>query len=97
MKKVLAIIEVNELPGEDLDLSDAVADITLYPNIESADDYSARIGRWFYAKVIPFPTKKVPVFDPNHCDMDEEIKTCHEIIGYNRCIYEMETGEGGTE
>ena len=55
MKKVLAIIEVKELPGEDLDLSDAVADITLYPNIESADDYSTRIGRWFYAKVIPLP------------------------------------------
>lgn len=93
MKKVLIAIEVKELPGEDLDLSHAVADVTLYPNLKCADDYSTRIGRWFYAKVKPFPTKKVPVFDPDHCDMDEEIKIIHEIKGYNRCIYEIETGE----
>ena len=34
------------------------------------------------------PTKKVPVFDPNHCDIEKEKLIIHEIDGYNRCIDE---------
>lgn len=37
----------------------------------------------------PMPEKKVPVFDPNNCDMKEEIKIIHEIEGYNICISEI--------
>lgn len=41
------------------------------------------------ADLMDLPSKKVPMFDPNHCDMDEEIKICHEIFGYNRCLAEI--------
>ena len=37
----------------------------------------------------PMPTKKKPLFDPDHCDIEEEIKIVHEIVGYNRCIDEI--------
>lgn len=37
----------------------------------------------------PLPEKKVPVFEPNDCDIEEEIKIIHEIEGYNRCIDEI--------
>lgn len=37
----------------------------------------------------PMPTKKKPLFDPNHCEIEEEIKIIHEIDGYNRCIDEI--------
>ena len=37
----------------------------------------------------PLPTKKVPVFDPNHCDIEKEILIIHEIDGYNRCLDEI--------
>lgn len=37
----------------------------------------------------PMPTKKIAVFDPNCCDIEEEIKIIHEIDGYNRCIDEI--------
>lgn len=40
----------------------------------------------------PLPQKKKPLFDPNHCEIEEEIKIIHEIDGYNRCIDEI-TGE----
>lgn len=42
----------------------------------------------------PMPTKKKPLFDPNHCEIEEEIKIVHEIVGYNRCIDEI---KGETE
>ena len=35
------------------------------------------------------PKRKIALFDPNHCDMEEEIKIIHEINGYNRCIDEI--------
>ena len=35
------------------------------------------------------PKKKVPVFNPNDCDINEEIKIIHEIDGYNACIDEI--------
>ena len=35
------------------------------------------------------PTKKKPLFDPNHCEIEEEIKIVHEIVGYNRCVDEI--------
>ena len=37
----------------------------------------------------PLPQKKKPLFDPNHCEIEEEIKIIHEIDGYNRCIDEI--------
>ena len=37
----------------------------------------------------PMPTKKKPLFDPDHCEIEKEIKIVHEIIGYNRCIDEI--------
>ena len=40
------------------------------------------------------PTKKKPLFDPDHCEIEKEIKIVHEIVGYNRCIDEI---EGETE
>ena len=41
------------------------------------------------AKLKPMPKRKLAVFDPNHCDMEEEIKIIREIDGYNRCIDEI--------
>lgn len=35
------------------------------------------------------PTKKVPVFDPNDCDIEKEKQIIYEIAGYNRCIDEI--------
>ncbi len=37
----------------------------------------------------PLPQKKKPLFDPNHCEIEKEIKIIHEIDGYNRCIDEI--------
>lgn len=37
----------------------------------------------------PMPTKKKPLFDPDHCEIEKEIKIVHEIVGYNRCIDEI--------
>ena len=37
----------------------------------------------------PMPTRKLAIFDPNDCDIEEEIKIIHEIEGYNRCIDEI--------
>lgn len=36
-----------------------------------------------------FPTKKCPVFNPNNCDIEKEIKIIHEIVGYNNCVDEL--------
>lgn len=41
----------------------------------------------------PMPKRKLALFDPNHCDMEEEIKIIHEINGYNRCIDEILGGK----
>ena len=37
----------------------------------------------------PMPKRKLALFNPNHCDMEEEIKIIQEINGYNRCIDEI--------
>ena len=37
----------------------------------------------------PMPTRKLALFDPNHCDMEKEIKIIDEINGYNKCIDEI--------
>ena len=42
-----------------------------------------------WCPIKPMPTKKKPLFDPNHCEIEEEIKIIHEIIGYNRCVDEI--------
>ena len=44
-------------------------------------------GRGFLLR--PLPTKKVPVFDPNHCDLEKEKLIVHEIEGYNKCLDEI--------
>ena len=53
---------------------------------ESVEDDFARPS-WCPLK--PMPTKKTPLFDPDHCEIEKEIKIVHEIIGYNRCIDEI--------
>ena len=42
-----------------------------------------------YCPLKHLPQKKVPMFNPNDCDIEEEIKIIHEIEGYNRCINEI--------
>ena len=50
------------------------------------------IGRPSWCPLKPMPTKKVPIFDANNFDKEEEEKILWEINGYNRCIDEI-TGE----
>ena len=96
----MKLYTVIEIPDEDYKLSNKWAidtDGEIICLNEDGDVWLHYKTPLFDYELRPFPTKKVPVFDPDHCDEDEERKIYHEIVGYNRCVYEMETGEGGTE
>ena len=51
--------------------------------------FDVQSGRHECCPLKPMPTKKKPLFDPDHCEIEKEIKIVHEIIGYNRCIDEI--------
>lgn len=67
------------------------------PYCECKDNYCVLCGesmetqgeRQSWCPLKEMPKKKVPVFNPNDCDMEEEIKIIHEIEGYNRCLDEI--------
>ena len=42
-----------------------------------------------FCPLIDFPSIKVPYFDPNNCDIEEEKVIMHEIDGYNQCVKEL--------
>lgn len=64
----------------------------------TAKEYAEKdIKRPSWCPIKPMPTKKKPLFDPNHCDIEEEIKIIHEIVGYNRCVDEIDETMGETE
>lgn len=82
MKAILVIdIDANELP------EDAYANVYVFGKYgEQEDDFVACKGD---VPLKPMPTKKKPLFDPDHCEIEKEIKIAHEIVGYNRCIDEI--------
>lgn len=51
--------------------------------------FDVESGRHECCPLKAMPTKKKPLFDPDHCEIEKEIKIAHEIVGYNRCIDEI--------
>lgn len=79
--KAMVVFEVDK---DDLD------DVVVYANVYKREQgWKRQIGRLECVKPMPMPTKKKPLFDPDHCEIEKEIKIVHEIIGYNRCIDEI--------
>ena len=93
MKQVIAVVTVNELPGQEIDLDDVVADITLYPNKEVAFNYSERIGTFYNVKISPIPTRDfdeiIYNFGHNQSGIDDYLSY---VEGWNDCLNEI-TGE----
>lgn len=73
MKAILVIDVDDKYLGKEISLIKFIDDNAIYCS----------------AELKPMPTRKLALFDPNHCDMEEEIKIIDEINGYNRCIDEI--------
>ena len=75
-----AILILDYIDEEDIE--ELRADVIL-------DLYGNTYGFYKNMTLKPMPQKKVPVFIPNDCDMEKEIKIINEIEGYNACIDEI--------
>ena len=64
-------------------------DLGMYVELWSERIDKDWVGKYYSDSLKSMPTIKVALFDPNHCDMEEEIKIISEIDGYNRCIDEI--------
>lgn len=79
--KAIIVIDIKK----DVDIKTLRADFEVYGDILINPYYQFRKG----VELKPMPEKKAPLFDPNHCDIEEELKIIHEIVGYNRCVDEI--------
>lgn len=75
MKAILVIDIPKEYEG-------SVIDVKLYSKTNVVHER-------YVNKLKPMPKRKIALFGPNHCDIEEKTKIIYEINGYNRCIDEI--------
>ena len=84
MAKAMLVIDIPD--GNNIDY--LTIDYQLYKPLNQYGD-KMMVENVTDRKLIPMPTKKVVLFDPNRTDEDEACRIVYEIEGYNRCVAEM--------